>query len=453
MRLVKSSARAFSRPVRTVLDNGVQVVTQHTGQQAAVVGVVSKGGSRAESASSQATLNRSITLSAIAPQAGVQINSVLHRERTGVYGVTTADKAVSVASALVEAANVREVSDAARSHAQAALDASSQDLKTVISDYAHMAGFVQTPLSTSPLGSSAGISGTSNDDVLAYRDARYSGANAIVVGAGNVDHDALCEVASALPASDVPTFKGPNCQFTGSVMKDRNDYVRNCTVQWAWNVPGSDKPSQNAGFAVLAEMIGSWQKGDQHAQHSLASMTQWIANCNTNRRVSDGGHNSEYNLDKLNYYTGYLNTYSDTALFGFQAEVVDADSAGSSLIHNNRLQQITNLLQGSIKQWSHGFSDHEVAAAKNSLIVKLSNQLSNPLNLADQMAAEATIGGNSTAFAAKVHQITKVDASDLEKIFFDWIYNKEVAMVYYGATEGAPEGIQARNRNWDLLKW
>ena len=53
MRLVKSSARAFSRPVRTVLDNGVQVVTQQTGQQAAVVGVVAKGGSRAESASSQ----------------------------------------------------------------------------------------------------------------------------------------------------------------------------------------------------------------------------------------------------------------------------------------------------------------------------------------------------------------------------------------------------------------
>ena len=166
-------------------------------------------------------MNRSVTLGAIAPQAGVQINSVLHRERTGVYGITTADKAVSVASAIVEAANVREVSDAARSHAQAALDASSQDLKTVISDYAHMAGFVQTPLSSSPLGSSAGISGTSNADVLNYRNALYSGANAVVVGAGNIDHDALCEVASALPASNLSSFRGPNCQFTGSVMKGK----------------------------------------------------------------------------------------------------------------------------------------------------------------------------------------------------------------------------------------
>ena len=33
-------------------------------------------------------------------------------------------------------------------------------------------------------------------------------------------------------------------------------------------------------------------------------MTQWIANCDTKRRVTDGGANSEYNLDKLTYYTG-----------------------------------------------------------------------------------------------------------------------------------------------------
>ena len=32
MRLVKSSARAFSGPIRTVLDNGVQVVTQQNNQ-------------------------------------------------------------------------------------------------------------------------------------------------------------------------------------------------------------------------------------------------------------------------------------------------------------------------------------------------------------------------------------------------------------------------------------
>merc|ERR1711892_299980 len=78
MRLVKGSVRSFSRPIRTVLDNGVQVVTQQTNQAVAAVGVVAKGGSRAQTAPSQATLNRSVTLSNIAPVAGVQISSQSH---------------------------------------------------------------------------------------------------------------------------------------------------------------------------------------------------------------------------------------------------------------------------------------------------------------------------------------------------------------------------------------
>ena len=86
-----------------------------------------------------------------------------------------------------------------------------------------------------------------------------------------------------------------------------------------------------------------------------------------------------------------MTSYSDSALFGFYADVIDADQAGSSLIHNNRLQQITNVLQGNIKQWSHGFSEHEIAAAKNSLIAKLSNSYSSPLNLADKLGAEVSL--------------------------------------------------------------
>jgi len=452
MRLVKSSARAFSRPVRTVLDNGVQVVTQQTNQAVAAVGLVAKGGSRAQTASSQSTLNRSVTLSNIAPKAGVQVSSVLHRERTGVYAVTTPDQVNAVAASLVEAAQASEVSDAAREHAQAALNGASANLKVVTDDYLHMAGFQQTPLAASPFGDSNGIQGTSAADVLAYRAANYGGENALVVGTGAVDHDALCEIASQLPSASTYTPKN-NCQFTGGYIQDRNDYIKNCHVRWAWNVPGLDHAPDNAAFALMAEMFGSWKQGDQHAQHAVAPMTRWITDVTPNRRVEHHGHNSDYNPAKMVEYEGSLTSYSDSALFGFYADVIDADQAGSSLIHNNRLQQITNVLQGNIKQWSHGFSEHEIAAAKNSLIAKLSNSYSSPLNLADKLGAEASIAGNVKSFGSDVRLIQKVDSHLLKKLFFDWIYNKEIVTVYYGATEGAPENTQARHRNWDLAKW
>lgn len=454
MRLVKGSVRSFSRPIRTVLDNGVQVVTQQTNQAVAAVGVVSKGGSRAQTASSQATLNRSVTLGNVAPAPGVQISSVLHRERTAVYGLTTPDQAVSVAQSLVSAAQATEVTDQARAHAQAALNGASGNLGIVCDDYLHMAGFQQTALAASPFGDSAGIQGTSAADVAAYRAQHYGGANAIVVGTGAVDHDALCEVASQLPVeSNVNVAPKENCQFTGGYIQDRNDYIKNCHVKWGWNVPGLDFAPQNAGFAVLAEMFGSWSPGDQHAQHAAAPMTRWIADCTPNRRIETHGHNADYNLTKVKSYTGELTSYSDTALFGFYSEVIDADSAGTSLIHNNRLQQITNVLQGNIKAWSHGFSEHEVAAAKNSLIAKLSEKYSNPLNLADKLGADCSIAGNTASFNKDTALIKKVDKHLLESIFFDWIYNKEIVTVYYGATEGAPENTQARHRNWDILKF
>lgn len=454
MRLVKGSVRSFSRPIRTVLDNGVQVVTQQTNQAVAAVGVVSKGGSRHQTASSQATLNRSVTLNNVAPVAGVQISSVLHRERTGVYGLTTPDKAVSVAQSLVDAAQVTEVTDAARVHAQAALNGASGNLGVVCDDYLHMAGFQQTALAASPFGDSAGIQNTSAGDVAAYRAHYYGGANAVVVGTGAVDHDALCEVAAQLPAaSNVQVEQKENCQFTGGYIQDRNDFVKNCHVKWAWNVPGLDFKPSNVGFAVMAEMFGSWKPGQQHAHHAAAPTTRWIADCTPNRRVEHHGHNADYNLNKVASYTGELTSYSDTALFGFYSEVIDADSAGTSMIHNNRLQQITNVLQGNIKAWSHGFSEHEIEAAKNSLIAKLSDKYTNPLNLADKLGADCSIAGNTASFNKDAALIKKVDKHLLESLFFDWIYNKEITTVYYGATEGAPEPLQARHRNWDILKF
>merc|ERR1712157_563849 len=93
-----NSVRSLSRAVRTVCDNGATVITQQTNHAVAAVGLVSSGGSRAETAPGQASVNRSITLSNIPAVAGVNVSSVLHRERTGFFGVSLPDKAADVAA-------------------------------------------------------------------------------------------------------------------------------------------------------------------------------------------------------------------------------------------------------------------------------------------------------------------------------------------------------------------
>jgi len=459
MRLVKSSVRQLaSRPVRTQLDNGAVVITHNTNQQIACVGLVSRGGSRLEGgADSAASLNRSVTLGALDATPGASVSSVLHRERVGVYATTTTGQANDVAAKLVDAAQVRDVSDANRAHAQAALNGASGNVKTVMDDYAHMTGFMNTPLGASPFGTTTGIEGTSNGDVLNFRENYYQGGNVTLVGTGTVDHDALCKVAEQLQAarSDVNTLARPeNCQFTGTHFQDRNDFLRNTHVKWSWNVPGLDHAADNAAFAIMAEMFGAWNKGDQHAQHSVSKAVQWVANCTPNRRVEWGGHNADYNPNRVRQIEGQLTSYSDTALFGFYCEVVDGDSAGTgNPLQPNRVAQVTMAMHDAIKGWSHGFSEHEIAAAKNSLLVKMSEAASNPLTLADSLGAESTISGNARNFGAQAGLIEKVTSQKMTKLFFDWIYNKEIVSTYYGATEGHLDPSPSRHRQWDILKF
>ena len=105
------------------------------------MGLVSGKGSRHEFNSSEATLNRSVTLQNLPAMAGVKVSSYTHRERTAVFGQAIPGKAAAFAQNLVAAANAREVSDAARDHALKALQAASGDIDTVTADYLHMGAY------------------------------------------------------------------------------------------------------------------------------------------------------------------------------------------------------------------------------------------------------------------------------------------------------------------------
>merc|ERR1712227_623002 len=83
----------------TQLENGAKVVTAASNSSVAAVGLVSNAGSRSEAVSGSASINRSITLGALGSHPGVNVKSVLHRERVGVYGVTVPSNAGSVAAA------------------------------------------------------------------------------------------------------------------------------------------------------------------------------------------------------------------------------------------------------------------------------------------------------------------------------------------------------------------
>jgi len=436
----------------TKLENGARVVTAASNSSVAAVGLVSNAGSRSESASGSASVNRSITLGALGSTPGVNVKSVLHRERVGVYGVSVPSNAAAVAAALVDAANTREVSQANRDHALAALNGASGQEKIVVDDYLHMTGFQGTALGNSPFGTTAGILDSGADQILADRVNNYGAETVTLVGTGNVDHDALCAAAENLTAGGTGVLPNTRCSFTGSAMQDRNDYIKDCYFAWGYNVPGLESPKENMAFAIMAEIFGSWKKGDQHGQWKMNPMVQWLNTGRPGRKVLHGGHNNEWNLNMVKSMEGQLISYSDTAMFGFYGVVADADSGHDGAIHNNRLQAVSYAFQGELKRWAaHGFGEHEVEAAKNAFLVKLESALSDPVNLADNLATQAAQAGvvNDTASAARF--VAKMDAKYLKGLAEKYIYDQDFAMAYYGAVEGMPELSQARSRGWDFI--
>jgi len=241
---------------KTTLSNGVTVVTNPSSSSVAVVGAVSGCGSRNETASSQTTINRSVTLNNLAAN-GTNVNSYVDRERSGVFGTTVPGNAAAFAENLVAAVSADAVSDADRAHALAALNAVSADKETVCEDYAHMSGYMLSGLSASPYGTTSGINETSAEDVLSFRREALAGSNLTIVGTGDVSHDQLCAIAGQIATNTGRVAVNEACQFHGNQLKDRNDFEEDCWFRLGFYVPGSDRPRETASSRFLLKLLAS----------------------------------------------------------------------------------------------------------------------------------------------------------------------------------------------------
>ena len=61
-------------------------------------------------------------------------------------------------------------------------------------------------MGNSPFGTTSGILDSGSDQVLNFRANNYGAESVIVVGTGNVDHDALCAAAEGLTAVSIFVF-------------------------------------------------------------------------------------------------------------------------------------------------------------------------------------------------------------------------------------------------------
>merc|ERR1712142_1090015 len=229
----------------SVLDNGMRVATEDSGSPTATVGLWIDTGSRFESDSNngvahflehmafKGTSKRSQTdLELEVENMGAHLNAYTSREQTVFYAKCFADdidNAVEVLSDIVQNSKFGEVEiERERGVILREMQEVESNLQEVVFDHLHAVAFQGTPLGRTILGPTKNIKSISRADLVDYISTHYKGPRIVLAGAGGVDHEDLCDLATKHfgKITDKYSAEVPidlNCRYTGSDIRARDD--------------------------------------------------------------------------------------------------------------------------------------------------------------------------------------------------------------------------------------
>ncbi|KAI8066500.1 Metalloenzyme, LuxS/M16 peptidase-like protein [Gongronella butleri] len=421
--LVRSFASVATQTTRTtVLPNGITVATEENNNNgAATVGVWINAGSRSEAAHGAANLLQQASIKANAStfeKLGGGLQAQTGREQS-FYATQANEASLSAAvdglSALVQG----DVSDleAARQevfHQQEANDAS---LKNVTFDHLHAMAFQGETLGRPSLGVKESVEALTKADVDAFKQ-QLTAERLVLVGAGNVDHDALVRAAEKafgqVAGGAAPVEKKP--AFTGSEIRYRDDVLPQAHIAYA--VEGAAYLSEDYfTLGVMATLIGSWNE-QLGAAANLSSRLSTVVN--------------QHHL--ANSFVSFNQGYKDTGLWGLYA-VSD---------NKTQLDDLTHFIQTEWARLSTSVTASEVERAKQQFLASVLIQLDSNQAVAQDIASQVLATGKRLSPEEIKQAINKISVSDVRNAGNKYLWDQELVVAGVGPIEGLTDYGRAR---------
>lgn len=424
------SARRFvstanSTTKYTTLSNGVTVATETNPHAAsAAVGVYFGAGSRAENPYNNGVAALTASVLGLGSSSGVLLSSLSTRETNAVVAQSTNANVGSAASALAKiissAPEVIEKSDfeAAKTAQIAATAALEQQPAKMVLEHLNSSAFQGYSLGLPTLGTSDSIADLEKSDAVRLLQNHLVGSNTVVAASGNFEHDALVE---ALESSlQVPQGVKPEVApavFLGSEVRLRDDTLPKAYVSIAAQGEGVSSPAYLVA-KVAAAVFGSFDHHSEIAKFTspkLASIVQ------------------EYHI--VDKYTHFSNSYSDTGLWGFNAEI-------------SNLAQIDDFVHFTLKQWNRlsvSVTDAEVARAKAQVKTALLAALDSPLAVSTEIASKVLLQGYKASISAELDAIDAITTKDVKAWANVALWDKDIVVAGTGSIEGLLDYNRARN--------
>ncbi|GEQ68473.1 hypothetical protein JCM33374_g2141 [Metschnikowia sp. JCM 33374] len=425
-----SAARRFvstsnSATKYTTLSNGVTVATEHNPHApSAAIGVFFGAGSRAETPYNNgiAALTASVLGSGL--DNGVLLSSQSTKETNAVVAQSTnqdvATAAKTLAKIISNSTEVIEGSefDAAKRAQVAAATALEQSPSEMVLEHLNASAFQGYSLGLPTLGTADSIADLEKSDSLRLLEKHLVGSNTVVTASGNFEHDALVDALESsltIPAGIKPTVAPAS--FLGSEVRMRDDTMPKAYISIAAQGEGVNSPAYHVA-KVAAAIFGNFDHHSSIAKFTSAKLASIV---------------QEYHI--VDKYTHFSKSYSDTGLWGFNAEI-------------SNLGQIDDFVHFTLKEWNRlsiSITDAEVARGKAAVKTALLASLNSPVAIASEIANKVLLQGYKASISQDLEAIDAITTKDVNAWASAALWDKDIVISGTGAIEGLLDYNRSRN--------
>ncbi|KAF9584407.1 hypothetical protein BGW38_006584 [Lunasporangiospora selenospora] len=428
----------------SALKNGLTVVTDSDlSAQTASIGVYVDAGSRSETINGTVHLLEQVALkgtnSRSAKVLDAQVESIgasldvnAGREQIAYTAKSLAadlPKSIEVLADVIQNASLNvDAVDAARS----ASLAGSESPAEIVFEHLHATAFQGSSLGRKFTGIADSVQTLTRDDLANFVKKNYTTDRMVLVGAGNVDHDALVALAekhfNQISASVEPTGLGKSNKFApsfiGSEVRLQDDTMEQAHIVLA--VEGCSRSSpDHYTLEVMKTIIGSWDRSLGAAAHTSSRLAAIV---NDNKFA--------------NSFVSFNKAYTDTGLFGMYF-VTENNDCQDDFVH---------FLQKEWARLSASVTDVEVEQARQKLKASLRLNLDGPSAVAEDLGRQLAATGKHDSVEVIEKALNKITAADVRRVASEYLWDREIAFVGLGPIECLPDYGRIRgNMSWNRV--
>jgi len=430
------SSHYFSAPSTdiTTLESGFRVASESVaGSETATVGVWIDAGSRYETASNngaahflehmafKGTQKRTQQqLEVEIEDMGAHLNAYTSREQT-VYFVKVfkddVERGVEILSDILLNSRLDEHAiDRERDVILREMSEVNKQQEELVLDHLHATAFQGTGLGRTILGPEQNIRSLQQADLKQYISTHYTAPRMVLVGAGAVDHNQLCNLASThfgnlpnAPSGAIDVAMEP-ARFTGSDIRVKFD--SDSTAHIALAFEGASWTSEYSFPLMLMQTIlGSYDRLSGLGRNVACKMPQEIAQ------------------NELAHSVSTFNTcYKDSGLFGIYIVAPD-----------NTLDDLMWYIMNNLVRLVHSVSSEEIERAKTNLKATMLMGLDGHTNVAEDIGRQLLTYGRRMSPAEIFSRIDAITVDDVKATATKMINDQDHALAAVGGIHELPD--------------